>query len=151
MRPKVLFSIFAFFVLMVTGQPLQAESTLKSTNSGMATGKEKVNYIFPANKDKAFDETVDEFYQALRTRKYPVHQKIYHKIKNSQHPRATRDLNTILFKEYPNASINFRKKVLFKEVEKFNYITWDEYPLYPFHTYPDIPQYRPLHSYSTKV
>lgn len=33
-------------------------------------------------------------------------------------------MDNALFKDLPDASVNFRKKVLFHEVEKFNYITW---------------------------
>lgn len=40
-----------------------------------------------------------------------------------------------LFKEITDASVNIRKKVLFKEVKGFNYMTWDWNVL---HTYPNI-------------
>jgi hypothetical protein len=37
------------------------------------TPSDKVKYLYPANKEKVFNETVDDFYQALRNLKYPVH------------------------------------------------------------------------------
>lgn len=90
----------------------------------------KVDYLYPANKEKIIDETVDEFYQALRDRSYPVHQEFY-----LRHKQRQRDLDAGLFKEISDASVNIRKKVLFNEVEGFNYITWDGSIL---HSYPDI-------------
>ncbi|MDQ0198271.1 hypothetical protein [Neobacillus ginsengisoli] len=39
----------------------------------------KVEYLYPANKEKVFTETVDQFYGALRNRSYPVHQEFYRK------------------------------------------------------------------------
>jgi len=95
-----------------------------------ATPSDKVEYLYPANKEKVIDETVDEFYKALRDRRYPVHQEFYEK-----HKRSQRDLDAGLFKEIPDASVNIRKKLLFNEVEGFNYITWDGNIL---HTFPDI-------------
>jgi hypothetical protein len=91
---------------------------------------DKVEYLYPANKEKVIDESVDEFYQALRDIKYPVHREFY-----LRHKKRQRDLDTGLFREIPDASVNIRKKLLFNEVEKFNYITWDA----NLHiTYPDI-------------
>ena len=95
-----------------------------------ATSLEKVQYLYPTNNDKAFDETADEFYQALRDRRYPPHREFYVKYKQRQ-----RDLNNGLFKDFSNASVNIRKKGLFREVEAFNYITWDGNIHY---TYPDM-------------
>ncbi|MCQ6275308.1 hypothetical protein JMM81_10065 [Bacillus sp. V3B] len=94
------------------------------------TPSDKIEYLYPANKEKVFDETVDEFYQALRDIKYPVHQDLYRRNKQKQ-----RHLDTVLFKEMPDASVNIRKKLLFNEIEGFNYITWDGDIL---QTYPDI-------------
>lgn len=34
-------------------------------------------------------------------------------------------MDTVLFKEMPDASVNVRKKLLFNEVERLNYITFD--------------------------
>ncbi len=41
--------------------------------------KEQINYVYPENKEKVFTETVDQFYEALRKRSYPVHQESYRK------------------------------------------------------------------------
>lgn len=95
-----------------------------------STPSDNIEYLYPANQEKVFNETIDEFYQALRDIKYPVHQELYHRNKQKQ-----RHLDTVLFKEIPGASVNIRKKLLFNEVEGFNYITWDGNIL---HTYPDI-------------
>ncbi|WP_404331888.1 hypothetical protein [Mesobacillus maritimus] len=98
---------------------------------------ESVNYLHPENRGEVFTETVDEFYQALRERKYPVNQEFYKRnqrlYKGNIHMQN--GLDTILFKEIPDASVNIRKKVLFHEVEEFDYITWDANIHY---TYPDI-------------
>ena len=135
MRTKVFFSIFTLILLMVTGQPAQAESNLKSA---METGNEKVNYIYPSNKEKVFTETVDQFYETLRKRSYPVHQEFYRKHYEfyKKHKNKLGNMDTALFKDMPEASVNFRKKVLFREVEKINYITWDGNGILT--TYPDI-------------
>jgi hypothetical protein len=94
------------------------------------TRLDTVEYLYPANKEKVFEETVDQFYQALRDLKYPLHQEFYQK-----HKKRQRDLDIGLFKEIPDASVNIRKRLLFKEVENFNYITWDANIHF---TYPDI-------------
>lgn len=46
------------------------------------------------------------------------------------------NMDTALFKVMPDASVNLRKKVLFHEVEKFKYITWDGNGILT--NYPDI-------------
>ncbi|ODV56614.1 hypothetical protein [Lysinibacillus fusiformis] len=98
------------------------------------TPTDKDEYLHPANKEKVVDETVDEFYQALRDLKYPIHQEVYQTYK--QKPKQQqRHLNTVLFKEMPGASVNVRKKLLFNEVERLNYITFDGNIL---RTYPGI-------------
>ena len=61
---------------MITGQQAQAESNLLSAKESV---KEEINYIFPGNKEKVFTETVDQFYEALRKRSYPVHQRVLQK------------------------------------------------------------------------
>jgi hypothetical protein len=112
--------ILSFTLFSILGNPVHSQTTLSH----------KVDYLYPANKEKVFDETVDEFYQALRDIKYPVHQEFFQMYENRQ-----RDLDTVLFREIPDASVNIRKKVLFNEVEKINYITWDA----NIHTtYPDL-------------
>jgi len=95
-----------------------------------ASYSHKVDYLYPANTENIIDETVDEFYQALRDRRYPVHQEFY-----ERHKQRQKDLDAGLFKEITDASVNIRKKVLFNEVKGFNYLTWDGNIL---HTYPDI-------------
>ncbi|WP_026575625.1 hypothetical protein [Bacillus sp. UNC438CL73TsuS30] len=124
MAPKVLCSIFALCALLVTGQQAQAESNLIPAKESI---KEEINYIYPDNKEKVFTETVDQFYEALRKRSYPVHQEFYRKHYEfyKKHKNKLGNMDTALFKDMPDASANFRKKVLFHEVEKFNYITWD--------------------------
>ncbi|MCM3671854.1 hypothetical protein M3181_23130 [Mesobacillus maritimus] len=81
---------------------------------------DKGEFLYPANKEKVFDETVDEFYQALRDRKFPVHHELDRKDGQNH-----RQIDTLLFKDMPDASASFRSKVLFKDVEKYIYITWD--------------------------
>ena len=94
------------------------------------TSSNKIEYLYPANKEKVFDETVDEFYQALRDVKYQVHQELYQRYKQQQN-----QLDTVIFREMPDASINVREKLLFNEVEGVNYITSDGNIL---RIYPDI-------------
>lgn len=76
------------------------------------TPSDKNEYLHPANKEKVINETVDEFYQALRDLKYPIHQDVNqrYKLKPKQQQRY---LDTVLFKEIPDASVNVRKKLLF--------------------------------------
>jgi hypothetical protein len=95
-------------------------------------------YLSPANKEKVFTETVDQFYEALRKRSYPVHQEFYRKHYEfyKRHKNKIGNMDTALFKDMPDASVNFRKKVLFHEVESFNYITWDGNGILT--DYPDI-------------
>ncbi|MGE7908126.1 hypothetical protein [Lysinibacillus xylanilyticus] len=116
--------IFSFSLSMLFGNPVYL----------LAKASDKIEYLYPANKEKDFDETVDEFYEALRDLKYPVHQELYKRYK-LRSKEQQRHLNTILFKEMPDASVNIREKLLFKEVEKLNYITFDGNILRP---YPDI-------------
>ena len=71
MTPKVLYIIFALSVLMITGQQAHAELSAKESVT------DEINYIYPGNKEKVFTETVDQFYEALRKRTYPVHQEFY--------------------------------------------------------------------------
>ncbi|KMY31413.1 hypothetical protein ACZ11_03950 [Lysinibacillus xylanilyticus] len=116
--------IFSFSLSMLLGNPVYSQTTPSDKNE----------YLHTANKEKVFDETVDEFYQALRELKYPVHQEVYQRYK--QRPKQQqRHLDTVLFKEMPDASVNIRKKLLFNEVEGLNYITFDGNILRP---YPDI-------------
>jgi hypothetical protein len=134
MTPKVLFSIFAISVLMVTGQQAQASNLLSAKESVI----EEVNYLYPENKEKVFTETVDQFYESLRKRSYPVHQEFYRKHYEfyKKHRNKLGNMDTALFKDMPEESVNFKKKVLFHEVEKFNYITWDGNGILT--TYPNI-------------
>ena len=93
-------------------------------------------YINPSNKEKVFSETVDEFYKAIRELKYPVHQVYYQKyIQMPNQEQRHRHLDTKLFKDMPDASVSFRKKVLFSEVEEFNYLIFYGNSIRP---YPDI-------------
>lgn len=104
--------------------------SLVTPGHSQTTSSEKIEYLYPANKEKVFAETADEFYQALRDIKYPVHQELYQRYKKSPS-----ELETVLFREMSDASINIRKKLLFNEVERLNYITWDGNILY---TYPNV-------------
>lgn len=116
--------IFSFSLSMFFGNPVYSQTT----------SSDKMAYLYPANKEKIFDETVEGFYQALRDLKYSVHQELYQRYK--QKPKEQqRHLDTVLFKEMPDASVSIRKKLLFKEVEGFNYITFDGNIL---RTYPGI-------------
>lgn len=128
MRIKVLFSIFTLAVLMVTGQQAQAENDINDQGS----------YLFPENKDKVFTETIDQFYEALRRRSYPIHQQYYRKHYEfyKRHKHKYGSMDTALFKDMTDASVNFRKKLLFHEVEKLNYLTWDGNGMLT--TYPDL-------------
>ena len=132
MTPKVLYIIFALSVLMITGQQAHAELSAKESVT------DEINYIYPGNKEKVFTETVDQFYEALRKRTYPVHQEFYRKHYEfyKKHKNKLGNMDTALFKDMPDASVNFRKKVLFHEVEQFNYITWDGNSIPT--THPDI-------------
>lgn len=112
-----LYSLFSSSLFVLLGNPVYSQ-TIPSDNVG---------YLYPANKEKVFDETVEEFYQAIRDLKYPVHQEFYRKHYEffKKHNNQYGDMDAELFKDILNASVNFRKKVLFHEVEKFNYIIWD--------------------------
>ena len=93
-------------------------------------------YIYPSNKERVFSETVDEFYTAIRELNYPVHQEYYQKyMQLPKQERRHRHLDTNLFKDMPDASVSFRKKVLFSEVEEFNYLIFHGNNIRP---YPDI-------------
>ena len=116
--------ILSFSLPMLLGNPVYSQTT----------PSDKIEYLYPANKEKFFDETVDEFYQALRDIKYPVHQELYQRYQ--QKPKQLqRHLDTVLFKEMLDASINIREKLLFNEVEGLNYLIFDGNILRP---YPDI-------------
>ena len=121
MTNKVLCIIFALSVLMIAGQQAHAELSAEESIT------EEKNYIFPDNKEKVFTETIDQFYEALRKRSYPAHQEFYRKHYEFYKINKNKlgNMDTALFKDMPDASVNFRKKVLFHEVEQFNYITWD--------------------------
>ena len=118
------------------------------------TPSNKIEYLYPANKEKVFDETVDEFYQALRDVKYQVHQELYQRYK--QKPKQQQNhLDTVVFKEMPDASINIREKLLFNEVEGVNYITSDGnilriYPDIDFKYHPVSPERQVYFFYSFK-
>jgi len=120
---------------MITGQPAFVDRSLISANESV---QKEVNYIYLGNKEKVFTETVDQFYEAIRKRIYPVHQEFYRKHYEfyKKHNNKYGNMDTALFKEIPDASVNVRKKVLFHEVEEFNYITWDGNGIPT--TYPDI-------------
>lgn len=135
MTLKILSSFFTLAVLMATGSSVQADSNLIPSKE---SAKEEVNYLYPENKDQVFTETVDQFYEALRKRSYPVHQEFYRKHYEfyKRHKNKLGKMDTTLFKDMPDSSVNFRKKVLFHEVEKFNYVTWDGNGMLA--TYPDI-------------
>jgi hypothetical protein len=126
----VRFNMFIWFctLYILFGNPVYSQ----------ATSSEKVEYVYPDNKEKVFDETIDEFYQALRDLKYPVHQEFYrtHDEFYKKNKNQLGSMDASLFKDMPDASINFRKKVLFREVEKFNYVTWDGNGILTI--YPDI-------------
>ena len=114
--------LFSFSMLLVS--PVFSQTTPSDKNE----------YLHPANKEKVINETVDEFYQALRDLKQPIHQEVNqrYKLKLKQQQRY---LDTVLFKEIPDASVNVRKKLLFNQVKILNYITFDGDIL---RTYPDI-------------
>ncbi|MGE7943780.1 hypothetical protein ACQKNB_17010 [Lysinibacillus xylanilyticus] len=116
--------IFSCSLSMLIGNPVYSQST----------PSDKIEYLHPVNKEKVFDETVDEFYQALRDLKYPVHQEVYQRYKQRSKEQQIH-LDMVLFKEMPDASVSIRKKLLFKEVERLNYITLDGNIL---RSYPDI-------------
>ncbi|WHX41123.1 hypothetical protein QNH36_02870 [Mesobacillus sp. AQ2] len=121
MKNSLLISLYIVCsIFMLLGNPVYSRASYPN----------KVDYLYPANTEKIIDETVDGFYQALRDRRYPVHQEFYVRHKYSQE-----DLDAGLFKEMTDASVNIRKKVLFNELKGFNYMTWDGNV---FHTYPDI-------------
>lgn len=46
--------IFSFSLSMLLGNPVYSQTT----------SSDKIEYLYPTNKEKVFDETVDEFYQA---------------------------------------------------------------------------------------
>ncbi|MFB7158853.1 hypothetical protein, partial [Lysinibacillus sp. NPDC056232] len=128
MKKTFLISLFMFIcsfsLSMLVGNPVYSQTT----------ASDKIEYLYPANKGKFLNETEDEFYQALRDLKYPVHQELYNRYK-LRSKQQQRHLDTFLFKEMPDASVNIRKKLVFNEVEGLNYITFDGNILRP---YPDI-------------
>ncbi|WP_449622752.1 hypothetical protein [Robertmurraya sp. Marseille-Q9965] len=131
---KQLFSIslctlFTCSLFVLTGNPVYSQTTSADTTE----------YLYPANKEKVFNETEDEFYQALRDLKYTVHQEYYKKnyefFKNNKNNEYG-SIDDELFRDLPNASVNFRKKILFHELEEFFYVIWDGDGI--FITYPDL-------------
>ncbi|MDM5329861.1 hypothetical protein [Neobacillus sp. CF12] len=135
MTAKVLCSLFALTFLIVTGQPAKAEIRVLSDKK---TVIEEGTYLYPGNKEKVFTETIDQFYEALRKRSYPVHQEYYNKhyAFYKHHKNKLGNMDSALFKDMPDASVNFRKKMLFQDVEKLYYLTWDGNGM--FTSYPDI-------------
>jgi hypothetical protein len=123
-----LYMLFSCSLFVLSGNPVYSQTT----------PSDKVEYLYPSNKEKVFDETEDEFYQALRDLKYPVHQEYYRKHYEffKKHKNKYGDMDDALFKDIPDASVNFRKKVMFHEVEKFYYVTWDGNGILT--AYPDI-------------
>lgn len=124
-----IYMVFTWSLFLFSGNPVYSQTTPSN----------RVEYLYPTNKEKAFDETEDEFYQALRDLKYLVHQEYYRKNyeffkkhKNNEYG----SMNDGIFKDIPHASVNFRKKVLFHELEKFIYVIWDGNGI--FIPYPDI-------------
>ncbi|MGM0903565.1 MAG: hypothetical protein ACQEXB_21000 [Bacillota bacterium] len=130
MKALLAFSLLSVSLFLFVGMNVHAEGMERDRLASL-------NYLYPENRDEVFTETVDEFYQALRDRKYPVHQEFYKRhqrlYKGNEHMQN--GLDTTLFKKIPDASVNIRKKLLFHEVEEFDYITWDANIHY---TYPDI-------------
>lgn len=59
--------IFLITLTLVLGNPVYSQTT----------SSDKIEYQYPANEEKFFEETVDEFYQALSDLKYSVHQEFY--------------------------------------------------------------------------
>ena len=116
--------IFSVILSVLVSSPVYSQTILS----------DEIEYVYSSNKEKVFDETVDEFYQALRELKYPVHQEVYQRYKKKP-KQQQRHLDTNLFKEMPDASVNIRRKLLFNEVEELNYIIFDGNI---FHPYPDI-------------
>ena len=101
---------------------------------GKSVYAEKNDYIYPENEAQVFAETVDEFYQAIRELTYPAHQELYESFK--QKPKQQQiHLDTTLFKEIPDATVNFRIKGLYYEVQELNYPVFDGNNL---HAYPNI-------------
>lgn len=72
--------IFSFSLSMLFGNPAYSQTT----------SSDKMAYLYPANKEKIFDETVEGFYQALRDLKYSVHQSFIKDISRSQ--RNSKDI-----------------------------------------------------------
>ncbi|WP_102272171.1 hypothetical protein [Cytobacillus massiliigabonensis] len=112
-----LYKLFFCSLFVLSGNPVYSQTT----------PLDNAEYLYPANKDKVFDETEDEFYQALRNLNYPVHQESYRKHYEffKKHKNKYGSMDDILFKDIPDASVNFRKKVQFHEVKKLNYLIWD--------------------------
>src|SRR4051812_21377800 len=129
-----------FFALLIFVLASDTEAYAENRTNPPSSKEEmmQIYYIYPENKEKVFTETVDQFYEALRKRSYPVHQEFYRKHYDfyKKHKNKLGNMDTALFKDMPDASVNFRKKVLFHEVEKFNYITWDGNGILT--THPDI-------------
>lgn len=132
MKKPFFTSLFALIFLctnfILFGVPVYSQQAMPS---------EKIEYLYLANKEKVFVETVDEFYLALRNREYPVHQEFYNRHKEfyKRNKHMQDQMDTALFKKIPHASVSVRKKLLMRQVERFNYITWDGNIL---RTYPDI-------------
>lgn len=127
---KKLSSICLYMLIVSISLSMMLENHVYSESAT----SDKFEYVYPANKEIVFDETVDEFYQALRELKYSVHQEFYQRYilmpKEQQ-----RHLHTNIFKEMPDASVDIRKKLLFNEVEKLNYFIFDGNIFRP---YPDL-------------
>jgi hypothetical protein len=80
--------LFSFSLSMLFGNPVYAQTT----------PSDKIEYLHPANKEKVFDETVDEFYQALKDLKYPVHQELHQRYMQ-QPKQQQRHLDTFFLKK----------------------------------------------------
>lgn len=117
-----LFILFSISLSMLVGNTVYSKNTSSD------------EVIYPANEEQVFEETADEFYQALRELKYPVHQELVRN--HQQKPKEQQiHLDTTIFKEIPDATVNFRIKGLFYEVQEFNHFVFDGNML---RSYPEI-------------
>lgn len=111
--------------MFAVGHFAQATEVMKFESS-MNKKKEyaETDTRYPANKDKNFTESADDFYQSF----------LKHKVESEEN---------FTYKEFPNATMNKREKVLFKDIDKFTYTMRDGKKE---RVYPDPRTYKILHN-----
>lgn len=125
MRAKTLISIITVFLMFAVGHFVQAMEVVKfESNINKKKEYDETDPRYPANKDKNFTGSADDFYQSV----------LKHKAESEEN---------FSYKEFPNATMSRREKILFKDIDKFTYTMMDGKKE---RVYPNPRTYEILHS-----